>query len=54
MTYHIYYSNFLKETTFILFFAFHTCRMKLVELLSAYFAFIEDDHSSTLAAPISL
>ena len=26
----------------------------VVELLSAYFAFVEDDHSSTLAAAISL
>ena len=33
------------ETTFILFFAFHTECTSIVELLSAYFAFVEDDHS---------
>ena len=49
MTYHIYYSIFLKETTLILF-----IQNVVVELLSACFAFIEDDDSSTLAAAISL
>ena len=49
MTYHIYYSIFFKETTFILLFAFHTKRSKL-NCFFVYFAFVEDDHSSTLAA----
>ena len=48
MTYHIYYSIF-EESTFILLFAFHTERSKW-NCFFVYFAFVEDDHSSTLAA----
>ena len=50
MTYHIYYS-IKKNNTFIFFCAF-AHRMQLVELLSTYFAFVKDDHSSTLAAAL--
>ena len=52
MTYHIILYHFLKETTFILLFGFK--QNVVVKLLSAYFAFVEDDYSSTLAAAISL
>ena len=54
MTYHIIPQHLYIYTTFILFFAFHTECSYLIELLSAYFAFVEDDHSSTLTAAISL
>ena len=52
MTYHIYYSIFERNNIYTFICFLH--RMQLVELLSAYFAFVEDDHSSTLAAAISL
>ena len=54
MTYHIYYSIFLKETTHLYFYLLFTQNVAIVELLSAYFAFVKDGHSSTLAAAISL
>ena len=46
MTYHICYSVFLKQTTFTLLFVFK--QNVVVELLSAYFAFVKDDHISLL------
>ena len=51
MTYQIYYDIFKKKlhVYFSLLFT-----QNVVELLSAYFAFVEDDHSSSLAAAISL
>ena len=52
MTYHIYYSIFLKKLHLYFYLLF--TQNVVVELLSAYFAFVEDDHSSTLAAVISL
>ena len=51
MTYHIYYS--IKKKYIHTFLCF-SHRMQLVELLSAYFAFVEDDHSSTLDTAMSL
>ena len=53
MTYHIYYSIFLMKLH-LYFYLLFTQNIVIVELLSAYFAFVEDDHSSTLAAAISL
>ena len=42
MTYHIYYSIFLKK----LHLYFYLLFTQNVELLSAYFAFVEDDHKA--------
>ena len=52
MTYHITIAFFKINYIYTLLCISH--RMKLFELFSAYFAFVEDDHSSTLAAAISL
>ena len=52
MTYHIYSSIFLNKLHLYFYLLFK--QNVVVELLSAYFAFVEDDHSSTLVAAISL
>ena len=55
MTYRIYYSIFFKEITFILSLLFtQNVVISLIELVSAYFVFVEADHSSTLTAALSL
>ena len=54
MTYIRYAIASFKRNYILYFSLLFTQNLKLVELLSAYFAFVEDDDNSTLAAAISL
>ena len=50
----LYIIAFFEKKIHLYFYLLFTQNVWLVELLSAYFAFVEDDHSSALAAAISL